>query len=127
MTPEALAHIGDLIVGAGVNYQLGSFRYDGPAPKYPYYVGTYNEADGGQEDGSSAATLTINGWTRGAWLELEQGKAKIKRLFPAAGGYTAILEHSGLAVSYARSHQIPSGDPELKRIEITLHVQEWSE
>lgn len=125
MTIAALTHIGEMLTGAGINYQLGQYRYEGTAPKYPYYVGTYNEADKGQEDGSSETTLTINGWTRGEWLDLEQDKATIMGLFPFTG-YTTILEQSGLAVAYARSQVIPSGDPELKRIEITLTVKEWS-
>lgn len=125
MTTEALKTINARLSEAGINYHFARYNYGDGSPVYPYYVGTYSETDDGREDGSLGAALTISGWTRGDWIDLEHGKAAIRGLFPTTG-YTAVLEQTGLAVTYARSQVIPTGDAELKRIDITLNVKEWS-
>lgn len=124
MTTEALKTINARLSEAGINYHFARYNYGG-SPVYPYYVGSYSETGDGQEDGSLGAALTISGWTRGDWIDLERGKAVIRGLFPTTG-YTAVRERTGLAVTYARSQVIPTGDAELKRIDITLNVKEWS-
>lgn len=126
MTPQVLNYIKDRLIGAGLNYHFARYNYGDGSPVYPYHVGTYNEADAVSEDGRQEATLTISSWTRGTWLELEQAKAKIKALFPVYG-VTAILDGSGVAIAYVRSQPIPTGDSELKRMDTTLNVIEWSE
>lgn len=126
MTPQALAFINGRLNGAGLNYHFARYNYGDGAPVYPYEVGTYSESDAVSEDGRQEATFTLSCWTRGEWLELEQVKAKIKALFPVYGA-TEILDGSGVAVAYVRSQPIPTGDSELKRMDITLTVIEWSE
>lgn len=126
MTPQALGYINSRLRAAGLNYHFVRYKYGNAGPVYPYYVGSYKENDAEAEDGGQEAAFTVTGWTRGEWLDLEQDKATIKSLFPAVGA-TAILAGSGVVVSYVRAQPIPTGDPELKRIDITLQVQEWSE
>ena len=126
MTPQALNYISGRLIEAGLNYHFARYNYGDGSPVYPYEVGTYNEADAVSEDGRQEAALTLSCWTRGAWLELEQVKAKIKTLFPVYGA-TEILDGSGMAVAYVRSQPIPTGDAELKRMDIILTVIEWSE
>ena len=129
MTPQALAYIKDRLTSAGLNYHFGRYDYGHGSPVYPYYVGEYNEDMAEAEDGGQLTTLTIHAWARGnnAAMALEQGKAKIRALFPPVGGDRAILDGSGVVVTYGRSQYIPTGDDELKRLEITITVQEWSE
>lgn len=127
MTLQALAYINDRLTEAGINYHFMRYNFGQGDPEYPYSVGSYSENDDAAEDGGQSATFTVNAWTRGTWMELERVKATIKALFPVTGA-TAILEDgSGLVVSYVRSQPIPTGDEELKRIEIILTVKEWSE
>ena len=126
MTPQALSFINDRLSAAGLNYHLARYNYGDGSPVYPYYVGTYRDGDAATEDGRQETTFTVTGWTRGAWMDLEQDKNKIRALFPTHGA-TAILKGSGVAVSYVRGQMIPTGDSELKRIDITLMVKEWSE
>jgi hypothetical protein len=67
----------------------------------------------------------LTGTTRGSWLELETVKETIRRIFPDTGR-TAILENNfGIAVFYSNSKPVPTGDAELKRIQIELKVKEW--
>lgn len=126
MTPQALSFINDRLSEAGLNYHLARYNYGDGSPVYPYFVGSYREADAVTEDGLQETTLTVSGWTRGPWVDLERDKNTIRYLFPTYGA-TAILGRSGVAVSYVRSQMIPTGDSELKRIDITLRVKEWSE
>lgn len=126
MTPQALNYISGRLRDAGLNYHYIRYNHGAAGPVYPYYVGSYKENDAVAEDGGQEATITVTGWTRGEWLDLEQDKAKIKALFPVVG-HAVVLTGSGLVVSYVRAQPIPTGDPDLKRIDITLHAIEWSE
>lgn len=125
MSPQALAYIHGRLTGAGLNYHYMRYNPGAGGPVYPYSVGSYNEESDAAEDGGQSETLTVSTWTRGDWLDLEQVRATIKAVFPATGA-TALLESSGLAVSYGRSQPIPTGDEELKRIDTTLNIKEWS-
>ena len=129
MSVDALAYINNRLTEADINYHFARYIIDADTgPVYPYSVGTYNEQEAESEDGLQETLFTVSSWTRGDWEELEQTRAKIKALFPSAGGTTAILPGGiGVAVSYLRTQTIPTGDDELKRIDTTLNVQEWSE
>lgn len=129
MTQQALAYIRDRLRGAGLNYHFGLYDYGRGDPVYPYHVGTYSEQDAEAEDGGQITVLTINSWARGAGaaLALELEKAKIRALFPSIGGDRTVLDGSGVIITYGRSQYIPTGDPELKRLETTITVNEWSE
>lgn len=126
MTPQALAFINDRLNEAGLNYHFARYNYGDGLPDYPYMVGTYREDDARSEDGQQKTDFTISVWGRGEWLELEMVKSIIRSAFPVHGT-TAILDGSGVAVSYMRAQPIPTGDTELKRMDITLSVKEWSE
>ena len=57
-----------------------------------------------------------------SWLKLEQAKSKIESNISK----TAILSNgNGIAVFYAGALTIPTGDAELKRIQINLTIKEW--
>jgi len=129
MTPQALAYINDRLTDAGLNYHFGRYDYGKSSPAYPYHVGVYNEDDVEAEDGGQRTTLTIHSWARGAGaaMALEQDKAKIRALFPPIGGDRVILDGSGVVVTYGRSQYIPTGESELKRLETTINIKEWSE
>lgn len=63
--------------------------------------------------------LTGTGTT---WIGLENAKEAIERNFSK----TAILPNgNGIAVSYGGALIIPTGDAELKRIQINLTIKEW--
>lgn len=126
MTEQALKYINDRLTEAGINYHFARYQFGGDAPEYPYAVGTYNEAEATTEDGLQETTLTLDCWTRGSWADLERVKARVKATFPPTGDTTILSTGSGVAVSYARTLTIPTGEAELKRIEITLNIKEWS-
>lgn len=125
MSEEALKFIADQLALLGVPYSFMTWNTN-PVPN-PYFVGEYSEAEPFTEDGLQESTFIITGTTRGTWLTLEQAKNKIKKHFGTSEGKTAILGNkSGVAVFYAKSFPIPTGDGEFKRIQINLTVKEWS-
>jgi hypothetical protein len=71
----------------------------------------------------------LNGFARGitAHADLEEAKNKIKKHFPSIGGRLAITDESRVAIFYANTlGNLPTGDAELKRIQINLKIKEWS-
>lgn len=123
MTTAALALVSSGMDILGLNY---AFMQWADSPDYPYFTGEYQEAESLTEDGLQESTFILNGWTRGAWLELEQAKEMIENYFNRISGKRVIVEGgSAVAVFYASSSVIPTGDAELKRIQINLTVKEW--
>lgn len=120
MTEKVLAYINKKLTDAGINYE---FREWTGKIVYPYFVGTYTESPAYSENGQNEATFTLDGFTRGSWAELEKAKEKIIETFYYN---TSILDDkSGLDVSYYGSLVVPTGDAELKRIQINLSIKEW--
>ena len=94
--------------------------------QYPYFVGDLIEVEGNSEDGFEEKTLIITGTTTGTWLELLQTEEMIKQAFPPVGGLRAILDDgSGVVLQYATALPLPTGEADLKRIEIRVTVKMW--
>lgn len=120
MTTEVLAYINKELTEAGINYEFGERT---SKVVYPYFVGEYQETEPMTEDGLHEVDFILNGFSRGSWLILEEAKNKIEKLFTFN---TSILENnSGVDVSYSGSLIVPTGDAELKRIQINLKIKEW--
>ena len=120
MMEAVLAYINNKLTEAGVNYEFGEWR---GKLVYPYWVGEYSETPSMNEDGAVEATLKLNGFTRGGWLGFENEKRKIEAVFYHN---TSILDDgSGVDISYSGSLIVPTGDAELKRMEITLSIKQW--
>lgn len=94
---------------------------------YPYFVGDYTETEPMTEDGLQETTFKLTGFSRGSWLTLENAKERIENYFNKVYGKTVMAENgSAVAIFYANSLIVPTGDAELKRIQINLHCKEWS-
>lgn len=95
---------------------------------YPYFVGEYNEFEPATESGEEDKAFILTGFCRGsnARLKLERMREKVKELFPALEGKTAILKSgSGIAVFYGNSFFVPTGEAELYKIQINLVIKLW--
>ena len=120
MTKATLKHIRDNLAMAGINYEFGEWTDD---LVYPYWVGEYQESPRMTEDGLCEATFILNGFSRGKYLDLENDKETIEKLFTYS---TAILEDgTGVSIEYDRALIVPTGDAELKRMQINLSIKEW--
>ena len=108
----------------GLEYGFGT--YAGNPIVYPYFVGSYTESEPTTEDGLQESTVMLTGFHRGTWLELEEAKELIENYYNQVSGKTVITDNgSGVAIFYAGSLIVPTGDAELKSIQINLHVKEW--
>lgn len=124
MSKQVLKIVSDSMKDMGIEY---GFAIYGKTPVvYPYFVGEYTEREAMTEDGLQESTFLLTGFHRGTWLELEDTKEKIENYFNHVSGKTVITDNgSAVAVFYAGSMIVPTGDAELKSIQINLHVKEW--
>lgn len=115
-----LKFIGDLLTTNSINYEFFEWTSD---IVYPYFVGEYSEVDFDSESGYKECDFTLNGFSRDSWKTLEDARETIERIFSDC---TTVLENdSGINISYNGSLIIPTGDDELKRIQIRLKIKEW--
>lgn len=120
MTKTLLKFISDRLESVKINYEYGEWNSE---IVYPYFVGEYADLEPYTEDGLQESDFTLNGFTRGDWIDLESAKETIERLFSDS---TTILDNgSGINISYSGCLIVPTGDAELKRIQINLKIKEW--
>lgn len=124
MSVNVLSAVSQAMNEAGLNYEFGV--YNSEIPK-TYWVGEYQELDPINEDGMHETSFILTGFTRDSRLELEKEKEKIQKMFPHCGGYKAIADDgSAVAIFYAGClANVPTGDAELKKIEVNLTIKEW--
>lgn len=128
MSKHVLKIISDGMESLALEYDFGTHSGNAEGkPIYPYFVGEYQEIEPSTEDGLMESTFMITGFHRGTWLALEDAKERIQKYFNKVSG-KIVMAHDGSAVAifYANSFPIRTGDAELKRIQINLHVKEWS-
>lgn len=124
MTKAGLKFISDAMGSVQIPYEFMEYTSAVDAIS-SYWVGEYSEIEPIAEDGQEETQFILTG-TGKEWLELENQKNKIKKLFPERWGRRAILEDgSGIAVFYGNAFPVATGDGFLKRIQINLTVKEW--
>ena len=120
MTKETLKFISDVLTAAGINYEFGQWSGE---IVYPYWVGEYIEQAYSPEDGYQETTFTLNGFSRTTWLDLENAKEIIERLF--SNSVQILQSGNGVCIFYEGTTIIPENDAELKRMQIDLTIKEW--
>lgn len=96
------------------------------AVKYPYFVGELTEEPTTTEDGLEESTMILTGFHRGNFIDLASIKNIIKRHFDPINGLRAATEDGGaIAVFFDGSFYIPTGEAELKKIQINLKIKKW--
>jgi hypothetical protein len=124
MSKQVLKLVSDAMTSLGIEY--GFVTYSKNPVIYPYFVGEYQETESMTEDGLQECTFILTGFSRDSWLTLEEAKEKIENYFNKVSGYTVITDNgSGVAIFYADALIVPTGDAELKSIQINLSVKEW--
>ena len=128
MTINGLKIISDAMNALGLNYGFGEYVVgdDENTPEI-YFVGEYQEITPANESGIQETTFLLTGFSRGSWFALEVAKESIKNYFNKVGGNTVIAEDgSAVAIFYSSSFVLPTGDAELRKVQINLDVKEWS-
>ncbi len=105
-----------------IPYEFGEWTSN---VKYPYFVGEITEEPSTTEDGLEESTMILTGFTRGKYLEMEQMKDKIKKHFHTIYGLRASTDSGSIAVFFDGSFYLPTGEADLKKIQINLKIKEW--
>ena len=119
---EKLKFINEQMGVISVPYEFGEWTSD---VVYPYFVGEITEEPPNTEDGAEQSTLILSGFHRGKYIDLETIKNKIKKHFPAIEGLRAKTGSGSIAVFFDGAFYVPTGEAELKKIEIHLKIKEW--
>lgn len=124
MSKNLLKVVSDGMAEMGIEYDF--LEYTKSPIVYPYFVGEYTETEPTTEDGLQETTFMLSGFTRDAWLTLETAKDKIESYFNKVYGKTVMVDDgSAVAVFYGNALVVPTGDEELKKIQINLLCKEW--
>lgn len=119
---EKLKFISDQMNKIGVPYEFGQWSSD---IQYPYFVGEITEEPTDTEDGLEQSTMLLTGFTRGDYYDLETVKKKIKSHFPPVYGLRGDTDSGSIAVFFDGSFYVPTGEADLKKIQINLKIKEW--
>jgi hypothetical protein len=122
MSKQVLKIISDAMNSLGLEYDFGTYKKKPVV--YPYFVGEYQETEPMTEDGLQETAFLLSGFHRGEWRTLEEAREKIEKHF-GYGGKTVITDHSVVAVFYAGTLIVPTGDAELIKIQVNLNIKEW--
>lgn len=124
MSKNILKVVSDGMAEMGLEYEFG--EYTKKRIVYPYFVGEYTETEPTTEDGLQETTFMLTGFSRDTWLTLENAKDKIESYFNKVYGKTVVVDDgSAVAVFYGNALVVPTGDAELKKIQINLTIKEW--
>ncbi len=118
----ALKFISDQMAALGVLYEFGEWT---SGVKYPYFVGEITEEPTTTEDGLEESTLILTGFNRGKYIDLETVKNKIKQHFNPICGLCAATDSGSIVVFFDGSFYIPTGEADLKKIQINLKIKQW--
>lgn len=117
-----LGFINEQLDKIGIPYQFLEWSTPG---KYPYYVGEITEEPTTTEDGFEQSTLLVTGFHRGDAATLEADKEKIKKHFHPINGLHGQTDNGRIVVFFDGAFYIPSGEQDLKKIQINLLIKEW--
>lgn len=92
---------------------------------YPYTVGEITEEPIVTEDGLEESTLLLTVFHRGKYIDMETVKATIKKHFDPIFGLRATTDSGAIAVFYDGAFYIPTGEADLKRMQINIKIKEW--
>lgn len=117
-----LGFISEQLESLSVPYEFGEWTGD---VQYPYWVGEITEEPPISEDGAEESTLILTGFHRGKFIDLETVKEEIKKHFDPIYGLRAKTDSGTIAVFFDGSMYLPTGEGELKKIQINLKIKEW--
>lgn len=119
---DKLNFISDQMDMIEVPYEFGEWTSD---VVYPYSVGEITEEPIEAEDGEEQSTMLLTVFHRGKRIDLERVKNKIKRHFPPIYGLRGQTDSGAIAVFFDGAFYIPTGEADLKKMQINLKIKEW--
>lgn len=120
---NALQFINDQMGSIGIPYEFGQWSSE---ISYPYYVGEKPSPEAFlAEDGSRETTIIVTGFHRGNVIDLERDKSKIESHFDPINGLRSKTDSGSIAVFFNGAFYVPTGEADLKKIQINLLIKEW--
>ena len=119
---EKFKFISDQMAALAIPYEFGEWTSD---VVYPYFVGEITEEPTTTEDGLEESTMILTGWTKGKYISLETVKDRIKQHFNSITGLCAKTDSGSIAVFFDGAFYVPSGEADLKKVQINLKIKEW--
>ena len=90
-----------------------------------YWIGEYTQTTTETEDGYEEYNILLTGTTKNSWREMLQDVAKIKEHFSPIGGLPKRTDKGVVVVYYDNSFPVPTGEADLKRIQVNLRIKAW--
>lgn len=116
-----LGALDKLLTDNGINYTLDLAN---DVVNFPFWEGDYQEIDSSYEQGYHEYVFTLTGTNKGTYSRLIKDLDIIRKI---TMNHTEMLESGhGIAFYYEHMQMIPSQDEQIKRMEITLTIKEWS-
>lgn len=120
---EKLKFINDQMDMIAVPYEFGEWASE---IKYPYFVGEITEEPTMTEDGRESSTLLLTGFHRGNMIDLLTVIEKIKSHFSPVHGLRSQTGSGSTIVAFFDSFfVVPSGEADLKKVQINIKIYEW--
>ena len=119
---DKLKFINEQMDMISVPYEFG--EWTSPV-SYPYGVGEITEEPIATEDGAEQSTLLLTFFNRGKMIDLLEIKERIKKRFDPVAGLRGKTDSGTIVVFYDGFFAIPSGEADLKKIQINLKIIEW--
>lgn len=116
---DLLSFMNEQIEQLEIPYEFGEWTQD---LSYPYFVGSFNEAEHRIEDGYTGGVFTLDGWSRGSKITLAEVNDKLKKAFE---DLRAVRDGTAFFITYWNALMIPTGEEDLFRITITFNTNEW--
>ena len=121
---EKLKFINDQMAAIAVPYEF--MQWTSEIIPDRYFVGEITEEPIMTEDGLEESTMLLTGFCRGDFIDLETDKERIKSHFCPICGLTGQTDSgSAIAVFFDGSFYIPTGEADLKKIQINLKIKLW--
>lgn len=122
MIETALGIVNVELKKIGVPYEF--MRWTSTA-KDRYWVGEYSETPTDTEDGYEEGTLILTGTTKDLWSVLMNDRAMIKDHFSKIGGLRKPTNAGTVVIFYDNSFPVPTGEADLKRLQVNLQIKAW--
>ena len=123
MIESALGFVREELDKIGVPYEF--MRWTSSTKPNRYWIGEYSVTPTNTEDGYKEFTLLLTGTTQDLWSVLMQDRAKIEDHFPNIGGLSKTTEDGVVVIFYENDFPVPTGEADLKRLQINLRIKAW--
>ena len=121
---DAYGFISAQMAACGVPYEYGEWT---TKVIYPYSVGELFEETPTTEDGLCVSSLLVTAFCRGkdAYAVLKDLKNKLRKHFDPIFGLRGDTDEGAIIVFYDNALFVPTGEAELKKIQINFTIKEW--